>query len=379
MLPRPLLRSAALLACALAVWCSGAPAPRDDRATQHVVLVTFDGLRWQEVFGGAEAALLSRELGGVAGATARALRESLVRDTPETRRAELMPFFWGTIAREGQVFGDADAGCAARITNGMRFSYPGYQELLAGFPDPRIDSNDKRENPNVTVLEWLNGRAPWRGHIAAFGSWELFPFILAEARSGIAVNAGWDDAAVAGDTERARIVRELERDLPHYWQNERYDALTCQGALAHLHAQRPRVLYVALGETDSWAHARRYDLYLAAARHADRFLRELWETLQSLPEYAGRTTLVVTTDHGRGEGTQWTSHGKDVPGCDRIWIAVLGPDTPARGVREDGAVTQAQVAATVAALLGEDWCAAEPRAARPLAGVLRETAATRPR
>ena len=37
----------------------------------------------------------------------------------------------------------------------MNFSYPGYNELLTGSPDPRIDSNDKRLNPNVTVFDYL--------------------------------------------------------------------------------------------------------------------------------------------------------------------------------------------------------------------------------
>ncbi|MBK6487353.1 MAG: hypothetical protein IPF98_10885 [Gemmatimonadetes bacterium] len=51
-------------------------------------------------------------------------------------------------------------------------------------------------------------------------------------------------------------------------------------------------------------------------------------------------------------------------------MAVIGPDTPALGERNGIApVTQSQVAATVAALLGEDWNARSPRAGRPLADV----------
>jgi len=44
----------------------------------------------------------------------------------------------------------------------------------------------------------------------------------------------------------------------------------------------------------------------------------------------------------------------------------LGPDTPARGERENTEVTQSQVAATIAALLGEDFVAARQDAAKPL-------------
>ena len=122
-----------------------------------------------------------------------------------------------------------------------------------------------------------------------------------------------------------------------------------------------------LGETDEWAHARRYDCYLESAFNSDRFLRRLWEAAQSMPEYANNTSLVVTTDHGRG-GTlgDWTNHGQDVPGAEHLWIAVMGPDTPALGVRENVEVTQGQTAATVAALVGEDYKAAVPKAAPPL-------------
>ena len=130
---------------------------------------------------------------------------------------------------------------------------------------------------------------------------------------------------------------------------------------------RPRVLYVMLGETDEWAHGRRYDLYLDAAWRNDRFVQRLWETAQSLPEYSGKTALLVTTDHGRGSTrANWTGHGEKVPESDQIWMAVMGPGVPASGVQLNVMVTQSQVAATIAMLLGEDYNAAQPKAAAPL-------------
>lgn len=94
--------------------------------------------------------------------------------------------------------------------------------------------------------------------------------------------------------------------------------------------------------------------------------------LRDLPEYRDSTTLLLSTDHGRGATRgDWTDHGENVSGAEHIWIAVLGPDTPPLGVREDTAVTQGQVAATIAQLLGEDFKAASPRAAPPLPDVIR--------
>jgi hypothetical protein len=94
---------------------------------------------------------------------------------------------------------------------------------------------------------------------------------------------------------------------------------------------------------------------------------ETWAALQKDEQYRGKTALLVRTDHGRGSTrTDWTAHGKKVPGAELIWIAVLGPDTPARGQRQKVEVTQSQVAATIASLLGEDFTAASKEAARPL-------------
>ena len=158
----------------------------------------------------------------------------------------------------------------------------------------------------------------------------------------------------------------MER-VPRYWPDNTFDVFTMEAARAALAARRPRVLYIGLGETDEWGHGRRYDLYLDAAHNTDRFLAATWQELQKQPHYRGKTALIVTTDHGRGSTrVDWTDHGKKVPGAEFVWIAVLGPDTPAVGERENVEVTRGQVDATIAKLLGEDFNAASPKAAPAL-------------
>jgi hypothetical protein len=356
-------------ACAVLIAsAASSPAAAPARRTQNVILITTDGLRWQEVFGGADAHLMNKESGvaDVAG-----LGRQFWGATPEDRRAALLPFFWSVIAREGQVFGNLPRGSAARVTNGHNFSYPGYNEILSGRADARVDSNDKKPNPNVTVLEWLNGRAPYAGRVAAFCSWDVFPWIINRERSGVLVNAGFEP--VPGTGERIATLNELQAETTPPEDSVRADSFTFMAAMHHLQSARPRVLYLGLGETDDWAHAGRYDRYLRSAHRFDRYVQQLWGALQSMPEYRGTTSLVITTDHGRGEaaGGAWKSHGAKVPGAENIWIAVLGPDTAALGERANsGAVTQGQVAATVAALLGEDFHAAMPGVASPVQAVL---------
>jgi hypothetical protein len=346
----------------------GGPTSPGPRA-RNVLVVTLDGLRWQELFSGYAVELNTEESGGVGSPDTLAQRFDAA--TPEARREALLPFFWTVIARDGQIFGDAARGSTVRVANGFWFSYPGYSELLTGVADPRIDSNARRTNPNVNVLEWLSRRPGFEGRVAAFASWDVFPFILATERSGLPVNAEGPPVADA-QSDHGRLLNDFAADLPAYWGSARFDAVAMQGALHSLRTRQPRVVYVAFDETDEWAHERRYDLYLDAAHRSDRFLRRLWETAQSLPAYRGQTALVVATDHGRGDTPRdWTDHGERVPAAERIWMAVMGPDTPALGVRAGVTATQGQLAATVAHLLGEDFRAGVPAAAPPLPGVTR--------
>jgi bisphosphoglycerate-independent phosphoglycerate mutase (AlkP superfamily) len=142
--------------------------------------------------------------------------------------------------------------------------------------------------------------------------------------------------------------------------------------LDYVKTGQPRVLFVGYGETDNWAHQGRYDLVLDSAHRFDHFVEQLWNTMQSMPQYRGTTTFIITTDHGRGGGlTEWKEHGVEEKGSENIWIAVMGPDTEALGERARiASVTQAQIAATVAALLGQDYPAAVPQAAQPIRAVL---------
>jgi hypothetical protein len=86
-----------------------------------------------------------------------------------------------------------------------------------------------------------------------------------------------------------------------------------------------------------------------------------------MPRYRNNTTLLITTDHGRGTTpADWTDHGRDVPAAEDTWMAAIGPRVPPLGIREGVTVTASQLAATIAALLGEDFRAAVPSAAPPL-------------
>ncbi len=340
------------------------------RATENVILLMTDGLRWQEVFTGAEESLMTKEPGGVKDVDG--LKAEFWRETPQERRTALLPFLWGTVAKQGQIFGNREKGSYAQVTNGMHFSYPGYNETLCGFADPRIDSNDKVPNPNVTVFEWLNRQAKYHGAVAAFGVWDCFPYIFNRDRCGFLINAGFEPLPGGDRNPRIALLNELKTGTTAYFGAEPFDSFEIQSAIEYLKDKQPRVFFLSLNETDAWGHAGRYDLYLKSAHAADACLKQIWDTVQALPQYRGKTSILMTVDHGRGDApVDWKSHGEKIAKSEYIWLAAIGPDTPAMGERADSTpITQSQVAATVAALLGEDFCAAVPQAAGPIADVL---------
>ena len=297
-----------------------------------------------------------------------ALKRKFWRDDVEERRKALFPFLWNTIAKQGQIFGNQTKGSIARVTNGMAFSYPGYNEMLTGHPDPKIDRNEFGPNPNLTVFEWLNRMPEFRGKVAVFATWNVFQDIFNEKRSGLVMQTGWNLPEKGKLTPRQELINELYRTTTPLDDEDTYNSFIQIPLLDYVKSDHPRVLFVGYGETDNWAHQGRYDLVLQSAHGFDHFVQQLWETMQAMPEYRGQTTFILTTDHGRGSGlVEWKEHGVDEKGSENIWIAVMGPDTPAKGERENaGPVTQSQIAATVAALLGKDYPHEVPAAAKPL-------------
>jgi hypothetical protein len=340
--------------------------------THHVFVITLDGFRWQELFTGADSVLMTNK---EYVHDAEALHSRFWKPTPEQRRETLMPFFWNTIARHGQLYGNRTHGNMVNCSNNMWFSYPGYNEILCGFSDDeRINSNDKIDNPNVTVLEYLNNMPKYKGKVAAFGSWDVFPCIINDKRSGIPVNAGYK-IAEGKLSERERLLNEMQSQIPAEWGSVRFDAFTHHYAMEYLKKHSPRVMYISYGETDDFAHDGRYDSYLKSAWQTDQFIKQLWEWVQSHPQYKDHTTFIITTDHGRGTipVETWKSHGTKINGANQIWFAVIGPDTKALGeIKSHAQYYQNQIAKTAAAFLGVDYTNDEKKVGDKIAGVMGE-------
>ena len=317
--------------------------------SRHLFVITIDGFRWQEVFTGADPQLV----GNAAYVADTVLTRQLFWDSSiEARRRKLLPFFWGTIAQNGRLYGNRLSGNKVNVRNFYKISYPGYNELFTGHTDAIASPNLPVENPHINVLEYLNETSEYRGKVAVFTSWNVFPFILNEARSKLPVNSGYASSAGQGDAV-AGLIDSVQLTMRQ--SKTRHDELTYLSAREYIAVHHPSVVFIGFGETDEMAHQGRYDLYLEKAADIDRMIADLWYMVQTDPYYKDSTTLLITTDHGRGwKPNKWTTHGFWAKGSGEIWIAMLGASIRPEGeLRTRGQVYQKQLAATMASLLGD--------------------------
>lgn len=342
------------------------PTTRAAEKTENVFFIISDGLRWQEIFTGAEERLISREFGAVH--NTNYVRKTYWNPDANERRKLLMPFLWSEFASHGAIVGNPARNSHVRVSNGKNFSYPGYSEMLCGYGDPRIDSNDKTPNPNTNVFEWLHSLPRYKKSTAVFASWNVFPYIFNVERSRLPIWPAWESKYSDIEIPVDQTFRELFLDSTPPTESVTHDTILFQAAKKYIQEKRPRVFFLGFGDTDELAHAGRYGDYLRAANRVDAYIQRLWELTQSISQYRNKTAFVFATDHGRGNGTSsWKGHGESIKESDAIWIAALGSGIKNLGEASNTpAATQSQLAATIAALIGKDFNKAEPKAAPPL-------------
>lgn len=339
-----------------------------NKTARNLVIVTIDGLRWQEVFRGADAELMQHKDFNKSPEHTTA---NFGHSETTQRRQTLLPFLWQTVNKQGMLIGNRDNGSYMSVANNWYFSYPGYSEIFTGVADDRINSNKKIPNPNISFMEYLNNRPGFNSNLAVFAGWDVFPAIFNTDRSNLHVNAGFMDEEPA-HSNHIKLLNKLQHEVPKIWHNVRLDTFTYRFAKDYLMHKQPRVLAIAFGETDDFAHDGHYDQYLMAAQRTDQFIADLWQTIQSLPQYKDNTNLLITTDHGRGEGPlQWQHHAskqailgymknldtfpQGIVGSEHIWFAAMGPDIASKGeVKTPQEIKQNQIAATALRLLGQD-------------------------
>ncbi len=366
------------------------------QTAENIIIITTDGLRWQEVFGGMDSVIANNKKFNQDDSAA--IFKKYWAADPIERRKKIMPFLWSIIEKNGQIYGNRILGNKVDNANPYWFSYPGYNEIFTGYPDTLINSNAYPANPNTNLLEFLNKHPKYKNKVAAFGAWFAFDRILNEERSKFPVYSAFDPFGKNTKEEAAKItvldkqlnkkekrkplysgIDPFEIDIPDATQKiinalakdsykpfsdeEVLDVFTHYGAMHYLQTKKPKVLYIAYGETDEWAHSGFYRDYLNAANMVDKWIQDIWNYVQSDPFYKNKTAIFITTDHGRGDTIkkEWTSHNNKIKDSYQIWMAAMGPGIRPKGeVKANQQLYQKQFAQTMAALLGTTFKAEHP-------------------
>jgi hypothetical protein len=135
--------------------------------------------------------------------------------------------------------------------------------------------------------------------------------------------------------EFAEILKlSVEDFIRHALTLSSPDELSLYVARQLMRHYAPSLLWITMHDIDI-AHSGSYSLYIEAIQRTDRLCSEIWRTIQSEPEYAGKTTLFVLPDFGRDSdlsaGGNGFQHHRTGDALSRTtWLMAMGP-----GIREN--------------------------------------------
>jgi hypothetical protein len=325
-------RTAVVAAAFLLASCAAAP-PRRERGDNQaerrsvasasaskgelaIVLVTLDGVRWQELSHGSD------ERRAAAGSEQRSAEE-------------LTPNLHALLAEGSGLFGD-EASCAGIAASGPNFvSLPGYAEIISGRRTTECQDNTCTGITASTLCdEFAASPGAVPGEVAVITSWADLERLA--PRRGDRVNAsagrhgGATRAGFSSDPLSRALLEHGRTQRPHPGHDDfRPDRDTARLAVHHLATQKPRFMWLGLGEPDEFAHRGDYAGYIQSLRYADLVIGEIALVLERFRAAGARTALFVTADHGRAEN--FRDHGAPHPESARVWFVAAGSEIRARG------------------------------------------------
>ena len=313
------------------------------KVCDNIIIVTIDGIRWQEIFSGADSTLL---FSAKINTDPKLSQQAFWNPDVTSRRQMLTPFLTSLAFAKGRLYGNRYVQNKMSVENPYRFSYAGYNEIFTGFPDNSVITNRSRNNNNISVLEFLNNDSSYKDSIAVFTAWKKFPFIFNEKRSRLTINS---------------FTQHDENSFKHSGETQS-DSVVFAAAQEYIFEHKPKVIHIGFGEADEFAHHRLYDRYLNNIHQVDKMIEALWKSIQSDEHYCNRTIMLITTDHGRGNKTKtWMKHGASVAGSNETWLGIIGCCIdPQQELKSGTEISNAQLAQTIARLLGKNFQANHP-------------------
>ncbi len=262
-------------------------------STDHVVLVIIDGLRYSEGLGDPSHAQVPHM-------ASLAEQGSLISDFQNngfTYTSRAIPAIWCGAWTDINTFSDPTCNGSSNNTTELPTVFEYYRKQL--------------DRPAEDCVYTLKELCPWKASLDPNYGMDYWPLYHA---------VGYSDEDVWHETEEV-----IANQAPHF-------------------------LLMYLADVDHAGHSGVWSNYINAISIADSLVGELWTTLQSDSAYAGKTTMLVTNDHGR-HTNNFSGHGDDCDGCRHIQLLAVGPDIHT-GLISDISRTIPDIAPTIGELLG---------------------------
>lgn len=325
--------------------------------TEKLIIVTLDGVRWQEVFKGVDSYILNNNV------EATENRKEIINrfgiHSEEQSRRNLMPFIWKIVAQKGQIYGNRNFANKVNVSNPYWYSYPGYNEIFTGKVNLNINNNSFGLSPDTNIFDFIATQENnQQKKIFALTYWSKFNEILNNENNNFVLYTnykGGGNTPSFSDDQSEKIKQEVT-SLFSDQDNHRYilsDKKLYIDAKILLNKFSPKVMYLSFGATDTFGHENQYFSYLKSIHSVNVLLEDLWDFVQKNEDFKDKTTLLITTDHGRGFEDNWHNHGSRIKGSNETWFAVIGPDTKIKGeMKERGQWYQKQLASFFIKVLG---------------------------
>ncbi|MCB9655321.1 MAG: hypothetical protein H6729_14475 [Deltaproteobacteria bacterium] len=294
------------------------------RENAPIVVITLDGVRWQEIFEGTDPEQLK---------TSRHVRPMSAR--------QLLPNVYRWFFDRGVALGDNRNPVFA--SGPAYLSLPGYREMFSGHPSSCQNNACPWSEEATFVDELMESEMLAPEDVAIATSWGPMAHAVTRRPCGAVISAGRTGGASREAFRVNRRASEILRaasDAAAYpgWGDYRPDRFTAALALHYLREVAPRLLVVGLGDTDEYAHRDNYEKYIASIRRFDAFIGDLFRSLERMRERrgggaGGEASVFVLTDHGRNTG--FAHHGFGDPASSRVWFLAYGPRILGVNTRRD--------------------------------------------
>jgi hypothetical protein len=267
-----------------------------EKNKNNVIFIMLDGVRWQEVFRGVDPELSSSD------------------------KDEVFPLLKKELQKTGILMGDRDHSDLLTVSNPARMSLPAYQTIMTGEPQFCYTNECKSVSVETMQERLVRELKLDPKEVASIASWGQISLAVEHVTGKTFVNTALEplnDQTI--DAEFAKINEAQKNDIPP-WKRARFDRYTYAHAVHYLKKYHPRFIFISMDDSDEWGHLNNYPMYLKALRQYDSWIQDLKDQLKEMGAYGKNTTLIVTTDHGRGSGSSWSDHGLLLPESKYVWL-----------------------------------------------------------